>query len=241
MLDGRRGDGHASSPGRRGAGHLARVPVMIDSSRGRSSRPACAACRARPIVNSISLKEARSRSSNRPAAAALRRGRHRHGLRRGRVRPTRWSARSRSAPRLPVLTERSASPRTSSSIRTSSPSPPASRSTTPTPSTSSRPRADQAELPGAKVSGGVSNVSFSFRGNNPVREAIHSVFLYHAIGRHGHGHRQRGQLAVYDDCPGSCASGGGRHPQPPRRRDRAAAGLADRTRATAAAAARRKT
>ncbi len=36
-------------------------------------------------------------------------------------------------------------------------------------------------LPGAKISGGVSNVSFSFRGNNPVREAIHSVFLYHAI------------------------------------------------------------
>jgi 5-methyltetrahydrofolate--homocysteine methyltransferase len=36
-------------------------------------------------------------------------------------------------------------------------------------------------LPGAKVSGGVSNVSFSFRGNNPVREAIHAVFLYHAI------------------------------------------------------------
>ena len=36
-------------------------------------------------------------------------------------------------------------------------------------------------LPYAKISGGVSNVSFSFRGNNPVREAIHSVFLYHAI------------------------------------------------------------
>lgn len=36
-------------------------------------------------------------------------------------------------------------------------------------------------LPGAKVSGGVSNVSFSFRGNNPVREAMHTVFLYHAI------------------------------------------------------------
>ncbi|MBR2333464.1 MAG: methionine synthase, partial [Rikenellaceae bacterium] len=36
-------------------------------------------------------------------------------------------------------------------------------------------------LPGAKVSGGVSNLSFSFRGNNPVREAMHSVFLYHAI------------------------------------------------------------
>ena len=39
----------------------------------------------------------------------------------------------------------------------------------------------KATLPGAKVSGGVSNVSFSFRGNNPVREAIHTVFLYHAI------------------------------------------------------------
>src|SRR5262249_42421156 len=36
-------------------------------------------------------------------------------------------------------------------------------------------------LPQARISGGVSNVSFSFRGNNPVREAIHSVFLYHAI------------------------------------------------------------
>src|SRR5205085_7110002 len=36
-------------------------------------------------------------------------------------------------------------------------------------------------LPGARVSGGISNVSFSFRGNNPVREAIHAVFLFHAI------------------------------------------------------------
>ena len=39
----------------------------------------------------------------------------------------------------------------------------------------------KSHLPGAKVSGGVSNVSFSFRGNDPVREAIHTVFLYHAI------------------------------------------------------------
>jgi 5-methyltetrahydrofolate--homocysteine methyltransferase len=42
-------------------------------------------------------------------------------------------------------------------------------------------RAIKATLPRAKVSGGLSNVSFSFRGNNPVREAIHTVFLYHAI------------------------------------------------------------
>ena len=39
----------------------------------------------------------------------------------------------------------------------------------------------KAALPGALVSGGVSNVSFAFRGNDPIREAIHSVFLYHAI------------------------------------------------------------
>ncbi|WP_010628582.1 methionine synthase [Halomonas sp. KM-1] len=55
-------------------------------------------------------------------------------------------------------------------------------------------------LPHAMVSGGVSNVSFSFRGNDPVREAIHSVFLYHAI-RAGltMGIVNAGQLAVYDD------------------------------------------
>ena len=56
------------------------------------------------------------------------------------------------------------------------------------------------ELPGTKVSGGVSNVSFSFRGNDPVREAIHSVFLYHAIGAGmDMGIVNAGQLAIYDD------------------------------------------
>ena len=60
----------------------------------------------------------------------------------------------------------------------------------------------KAELPGALVSGGVSNVSFSFRGNDAVREAIHSVFLYHAI-RAGMdmGIVNAGQLAVYDNLP----------------------------------------
>ena len=55
-------------------------------------------------------------------------------------------------------------------------------------------------LPGALVSGGVSNVSFSFRGNNPVREAIHAVFLYHAI-RAGMdmGIVNAGALVVYDE------------------------------------------
>jgi len=58
------------------------------------------------------------------------------------------------------------------------------------------------ELPHALVSGGVSNVSFSFRGNNPVREAIHSVFLYHAIqAGMSMGIVNAGQLAVFEDIP----------------------------------------
>lgn len=57
-------------------------------------------------------------------------------------------------------------------------------------------------LPYAKVSGGVSNVSFSFRGNEPVREAIHTVFLYYAIkAGMDMGIVNAGQLGVYDDLP----------------------------------------
>ena len=60
----------------------------------------------------------------------------------------------------------------------------------------------KAALPHASVSGGVSNVSFSFRGNDPVREAIHTVFLYHAI-KAGltMGIVNAGGLPVYDDIP----------------------------------------
>ncbi len=58
----------------------------------------------------------------------------------------------------------------------------------------------KANLPGAKVSGGVSNVSFSFRGNDPVREAIHTVFLYHAIQAGlDMGIVNAGMVGVYDD------------------------------------------
>ena len=57
-------------------------------------------------------------------------------------------------------------------------------------------------LPGVMVSGGVSNVSFSFRGNNMVREAIHSAFLYHAIkAGMDMGIVNAGQLAIYKDLP----------------------------------------
>ncbi len=60
----------------------------------------------------------------------------------------------------------------------------------------------KATLPYAMISGGVSNVSFSFRGNNPIREAIHAVFLYHAIkAGMDMGIVNAGQLAIYDDLP----------------------------------------
>jgi 5-methyltetrahydrofolate--homocysteine methyltransferase len=63
-------------------------------------------------------------------------------------------------------------------------------------------RAIRRELPHAKVSGGVSNVSFSFRGNDAVREAIHTVFLYHAV-RAGMtmGIVNAGQLGLYEEIP----------------------------------------
>ncbi len=62
-------------------------------------------------------------------------------------------------------------------------------------------------LPYARVSGGISNISFSFRGNNAVREAMHSAFLYHGI-RAGldMGIVNAGQLGVYEEIPPICSS-----------------------------------
>lgn len=63
-------------------------------------------------------------------------------------------------------------------------------------------RAIRETLPYAKISGGVSNVSFSFRGNEPIREAIHSAFLYHAVkAGMTMGIVNAGQLGVYSDIP----------------------------------------
>jgi 5-methyltetrahydrofolate--homocysteine methyltransferase len=60
----------------------------------------------------------------------------------------------------------------------------------------------KATLPHAKISGGVSNVSFSFRGNNPLREAIHAVFLYHGVkAGMDMGIVNAGQLIPYDEIP----------------------------------------
>ena len=86
--------------------------------------------------------------------------------------------------------------------------------------------ADQATTCPARTSPAASrNVSFSFRGNNPVREAIHAVFLYHAIqAGMDMGIVNAGQLAVYDEIDaGAARARRGRRAQPPPGRHRAAA------------------
>ena len=82
----------------------------------------------------------------------------------------------------------------------------------------------KATCPGVNVSGGVSNLSFSFRGNDVVREAMHAAFLYpRDPGRHGHGHRQRRPARGLRGHPaGAARARRGRALQPPARRDRAA-------------------
>ena len=84
--------------------------------------------------------------------------------------------------------------------------------------------ADQGALPRPRTSGGISNLSFSFRGNDVVREAMHSAFLYHAIQRRArHGDRQRRPARRLRGHPGRPARARrGRPLQPPARRDRAA-------------------
>ena len=65
----------------------------------------------------------------------------------------------------------------------------------------------KATCPGARVSGGISNLSFAFRGNDVVREAIHAAFLYHAIQAGlDMGIVNAGQLVVYEDIGRRCAS-----------------------------------
>ena len=80
--------------------------------------------------------------------------------------------------------------------------------------------------PGARVSGGVSNISFSFRGNNPVREAMHSAFLYHAI-RAGLDMAivNAGAVGLRGHRAGPAGARRGRAAEPARGRDGAAAGI----------------
>ncbi len=183
---------------------IARVPVMVDSSKFSVIEAGLKCLQGKPVVNSISMKEgeeafiAHAKIVRRYGAAVVvmafdEKGqadtleRKMHDLQ-ARLR---HSGQHRSASR----------PRTSSSIPTSSPSPPAWTSTTITASISSRRRAGSGKTCRiVHVSGGVSNLSFSFRGNERVREAMHSVFLFHAIkAGMDLGIVNAGQIAVYDD------------------------------------------
>ena len=183
---------------------IARVPVMVDSSKF-SIIEAGPEAPAGQEPRQLDLDEGRRGGVPAPGEprAPLRRGGRGDGVRR--TGPGRH-ARAQGLDLRPRLQaphrDRPASRRrTSCSTRTCSRSPPASRSTTTTASTSSRRRATiRATLPHAHVSGGVSNLSFSFRGNEPVREAMHAVFLYHAIqAGMDMGIVNAGQLAVYDE------------------------------------------
>ena len=163
---------------------IARVPVMIDSSKWCGDRGR-AEMRLGQADRQLDQHEGRRGGVPRPRAAGprlWRRGR-RHGVRRERPGRHQGAQGRDLRARLRAARRRAASrPRTSSSIPTSSRSRPASRSIAATRSTSSRPaREIKARCPHVHLSGGLSNLSFSFRGNEPVRRAMHSVFLYHAI------------------------------------------------------------
>ena len=164
---------------------ICRVPVMIDSSKWEVIEAGLKCVQGKPIVNSISMKEGEEKFVARgPAVPQVRRRRRRDGLRRGRPgrQPRAPQGRSASAPTGSSPRRSASRPRTSSSTRTSS------RVATGIEEHATygidfieATRWIKENLPGALVSGGISNVSFSFRGNNPVREAIHAVFLFHAI------------------------------------------------------------
>ena len=183
---------------------ISRVPVMVDSSKFSVIEAGLKCLQGKGIVNSISLKEgeekfiAEARLVRRFGAAVVVMAFDEKGQADTAAAQDRdLLARLQDPHREGRLSAR----RTSSSIRTSSRSPRASRSTTITARTSSRRRAPCARRhPLVHISGGVSNLSFSFRGNEPVREAMHAVFLYHAIkAGMDMGIVNAGQLAVYDE------------------------------------------
>ena len=187
------------------AGHRARAhhdrQLQVERDRGGTE------VRAGQVHRELDLAQGRRggvREARAPRAP-LRRGRDRDGLRReGPGRLARAQDRDlRALLPHPHRARWASRPRTSSSTRTSSRWPRASRSTTTT-------GVDYLEavawihrhLPHAKTSGGVSNFSFSFRGNEPVREAMHTAFLYHATkAGMTMGIVNAGQLGVYADIP----------------------------------------
>ena len=178
---------------------------MVDSSKWEVIEAGLKCLQGKGIVNSISLKEGEAEFREH-ARTILKYGAAvgGDGVRRARARRRRYDDKIRICERAyRILVDERRLPARGHHLRPERPHgrAPASRSTTTTPSTSSRRRAgSRHNLPHAKVSGGVSNVSFSFRGNNRVREAMHSAFLYHAIqAGMDMGIVNAGMLEVYEE------------------------------------------
>jgi len=184
---------------------IARVPIMVDSSKWSIIEAGLKCIQGKPIINSISLKEgeaefvARARLARRYGAAAVVMAFDEQGQADTYSRKTEICARAYR-----ILTEQVGFPAediifdpnifaVATGIEEH-----ANYAVDFIEAT----RWIRSNLPACHVSGGVSNVSFSFRGNEPVREAIHTVFLYHAIqAGMDMGIVNAGQLGVYDDIP----------------------------------------
>ncbi len=226
---------------------IARVPVMVDSSKFEviEAGPEMSAGQGRRQFDldegrrgEIHRKKRKRCSATAPPSSSW--------PSTNRARPTRSSARPRSA-RAPIKS----SPRKSASRRRTSSSIPNIFAVATGIEEHENygvdfieaARAIKRDLPYAHVSGGVSNLSFSFRGNEPVREAMHSVFLYHAISAGmDMGIVNAGQLAVYAEIDPRVARGlRGCRPQPPRGLDRAAASNSPRNSRAPARECRRRT
>ena len=180
---------------------IARIPVMIDSSKWSVIEAGLKCVSGKPIVNSISMKEGEApflelaRKCRAYGAAVV-------------VMAFDEIGQADTAKRKVEICDRAyrllvadgTDPNDIIFDPTFSRSRPASTSTAATRSTSSKRRAKSARrCPGTHISGGLSNLSFSFRGNEPVRRAMHSVFLYHAIpAGMDMGIVNAGQLDVYD-------------------------------------------
>ena len=205
---------------------IARVPIMIDSSKWSVIEAGLKCVQGKSVVNSISLKEGEgpfldhAKKVRRYGAAVVVMAFDEQGqadTARAQIRDL--QARLRAADREGRLPARGHHLRSQHLRRRHRHR--GAQQLRASPSSRRRARI-KAELPYVHVSGGVSNLSFAFRGNEPVREAMHSVFLYHAIhAGMDMGIVNAGQLArLRRHRAGAARARRGRDPQPPRRRHR---------------------
>ena len=180
---------------------IARVPVMVDSSKWSVIEAGLKCVSGKPIVNSISMKEGEGPFLELAASAALMAPPSSSWRSTRSARPTPRSARSTICERAyKLLVADGTDPQRHRLRPQHLRDCDRHRRASPLRDRLHRGRArDPRRCPGTHISGGLSNLSFSFRGNEPVRRAMHSVFLYHAIpAGMDMGIVNAGQLDVYD-------------------------------------------